>query len=51
MVYCRNGDEMTYHRLADETLDEITEFLEDIGECGITHGDFDSSLAVCQHHS
>ena len=49
MVYCREGDEVTYHRVADETLDELTEFLEDLGERGITHKDFDTSLAVCQH--
>lgn len=50
MVYCRVGDEVTYHRVADETLDELTEFLEDLGERGITHRDFDTSLAVRQHN-
>lgn len=49
LVYCRDGDEVTYHRVADETLDELTEFLEDLGERGITHRDFDTSLAVRQH--
>ena len=37
---------MTYHRLADETLDELTEFLEDLGERDYTHSDFDASFSV-----
>ncbi|CAI8003944.1 Frataxin, mitochondrial, partial [Geodia barretti] len=36
------GDELTYHRLADETLDELTDFFEDLGERTCTSSDFDA---------
>ena len=42
----REGDELTYHRLADETLDEMTEFFEDLGERDTTHSDFDAYFSV-----
>ena len=42
----RHGDELSYHHVADETLDELTEFFEDLGERGLTHADFDTSFAV-----
>ena len=38
---------MTYHHLADETLDELTDFFEDLGERDCTHSDFDASFSVC----
>lgn len=43
----RAGDDLTYHRIADETLDELTDFFEDLAERGLTHSDFDTSLSVC----
>ena len=45
-VCCRQLDELTYHRVADETLEELTEFFDDLAESGLTHKDFDTSFAV-----
>ena len=42
----RQGDELTYHRLADETLDELTDFFEDLGERTCTSSDFDAFFSV-----
>ena len=38
---------MTYHRLVGETLEELTDFFEDLGERDCTHSDFDASFSVC----
>jgi hypothetical protein len=45
-VCSRQGDELTYHRLADETLDELTDFFEDLGERTCTSSDFDAFFSV-----
>ena len=42
----RELDELTYDKLSDETLDELAEFFEDLGDSGLCHKDYDSSLAV-----
>lgn len=43
---CRELDELTYEKLSDETLDELAEFFEDLGDSGLCHKDYDTSLAV-----
>ena len=45
-IYSRQGDELAFHRLADETLDELTDFFDDLGERDSTHSDFDASFSV-----
>lgn len=42
----RELDDITYEKLSDETLDELAEFFEDLGDSGLCHKDYDSSLAV-----
>ena len=42
----RELDDLTYEKLSDETLDELAEFFEDLGDSGLCHKDYDSSLAV-----
>ena len=39
-------DENAYEKLADETLDELAEFFEDLGDSGLCHSDFEAVLAV-----
>ena len=46
MSTCRELDEITYEKLSDETLDELAEFFEDLGDSGLCHKDYDTSLAV-----
>ena len=43
---CRELDDITYEKLSDETLDELAEFFEDLGDSGLCHKDYDSSLSV-----
>ena len=42
----RELDDLTYEKLSDETLNELAEFFEDLGDSGLCHKDYDSSLAV-----
>lgn len=37
---------MSYHNIADETLDAIAELFEDLGESPSSPGDFDVVLSV-----
>ena len=46
ILYSRQGDELAFHHLADETLDELTDFFDDLGERDSTHSDFDASFSV-----
>ena len=53
---CRQLDELTYEKLADETLDELASFFEDLGDSGLCHKDYDTqfsvrlvTLSLCQH--
>ena len=39
-------DEFTYHGIADETLDALTEFFENIGDECECHKDYDVNLSV-----
>ena len=39
-------DEFTYHGIADETLDALTEFFENIGDEYECHKDYDVNLSV-----
>lgn len=42
----RELDERMYEKLANETLDELAAFFEDLGDSGLCHKDFDASFAV-----
>ena len=42
----RELDDIAYEKLSDETLDELADFFEDLGDSGLCHKDYDSSLAV-----
>ena len=42
----RDLDEVTYEKLADETLDELAAFFEDLGDTGLCHKDFDVQYGV-----
>lgn len=37
---------MEYHRLADQTLDKLTEYLEELQDTGICHPDYDVHMAI-----
>ena len=39
-------DELQYRKLADETLEELGQFFEDLGDTGLCPSDYDVSLAV-----
>ena len=43
---CRVLDDLQYQKLADETLDELGQFFEDLGDTGLCPSDYDVSLAV-----
>ena len=43
---CRQLDELTYEKLADETLDELASFFEDLGDSGLCHKDYDTQFSV-----
>lgn len=42
-------DDLKYHKLADETLEELGQFFEDLGDTGLCPSDYDVSLAVSLH--
>ena len=42
----RQLDVPTYHRVADETLEELSEFFEVLGDSSNCPADYDVSLAV-----
>ena len=51
IMYCilslsRELDDITYEKLSDETLDELAEFFEDLGDSGLCPAEYDSSFAV-----
>ena len=46
LCWFRVLDELQYHKLADETLEELGQFFEDLGDTGLCPSDFDVSLAV-----
>ena len=43
---CRVLEDLQYQKLADETLDELGQFFEDLGDTGLCPSDYDVSLAV-----
>ena len=43
-------DELTYHQVADETLDALMEFFEYIGDELAIHQDYDVSLSVSKRY-
>ena len=45
-IFSRELDDITYEKLSDETLDELAEFFEDLGDSGLCPADYDSSFAV-----
>ncbi len=42
----RELDDITFHKLSNETLDELTDFFEDLGDSGLIAKDYDITLAV-----
>lgn len=46
---CSALDETTYERLAEETLDSLAEFFEDLADKPYTFEDYDVSFGVCLH--
>ena len=42
-------DDMSYHSIADETLDAIAELFEDLGEGTSSPSDYDVQLSVSLH--
>ena len=44
----RELDDRTYERLSDETLDELAEYFEDLGDTGLCHKDYDVQFGVCE---
>lgn len=49
-VICRSLDETTYEKLAEETLDSLADFFEDLADKPFTPEDYDVSLGVCFKH-
>lgn len=49
-VICRSLDETTYEKLAEETLDSLADFFEDLTDKPFTPEDYDVSLGVCFKH-
>lgn len=47
MWYFSSLDETTYEKLAEETLDSLVEFFEDLAEEAFTPEDYDVSFGVC----
>lgn len=43
---CRELDDISFHKLSNETLEELAEFFEDLGDSGLCSSDFDVTLAV-----
>ncbi len=48
LTSCRVLDDLTYHRIADETLEELTEFFDELGDSGLCSEDYDCTLAVSE---
>lgn len=48
-LFCRELDDLSFHKLSDATLDELAEFFEDLGDSGLCSNEFDVSLAVSQN--
>ena len=46
LCWFRVLDDLQYHKLADETLEELGQFFEDLGDTGLCPSDYDVSLAV-----
>ena len=42
----RELDENVYEKLSNETLDELAEFFEDLGDTGICDEDYDVNFSV-----
>lgn len=42
----RELDDISFHKLSNETLDELADFFEDLGDSGLCSADFDVTLAV-----
>lgn len=49
MVPCSSLDETTYEKLAEETLDSLAEFFEDLADKPYTFEDYDVSFGVPFH--
>lgn len=49
-VICSSLDETTYEKLAEETLDSLADFFEDLTDKPFTPEDYDVSLGVCFKH-
>lgn len=50
-VMCSSLDETTYEKLAEETLDSLADFFEDLTDKPFTPEDYDVSLGVCFKNS
>lgn len=50
-VICSYLDETTYEKLAEETLDSLADFFEDLTDKPFTPEDYDVSLGVRFKHS
>lgn len=50
-IICSSLDETTYEKLAEETLDSLADFFEDLTDKPFTPEDYDVSLGVCFKHS
>lgn len=46
MIYARELSRKQYDKLADETLDELASFFEDLGDTGLCHKDYDVHFSV-----
>ena len=46
MICVRELSRKQYERLADETLDELASFFEDLGDTGLCHKDYDVQFSV-----
>ena len=47
---CSNLDELTYHHIADETMESLTEFFDDLGDMlPQGHQDYDVTFGVSDH--
>lgn len=46
MIFFSTLDELSYHNIADETLDALAELFEDLGESPSSPTDYDVQLSV-----
>ena len=42
----RELDDRTYEKISEETLDELAEFFEDLGDTGLCSADYDVQFGV-----